>query len=111
MINIYEDIKDASRNVILGRTKLFIEETDAEGNIMAYSSGTSIIPDTSGTLLIVDDWLIPQIDKLLFIDGTLVVKEGEAIEKPVKSETELKEEELLRQLAELRAQRNEPAPE
>ena len=111
MINIYENIRDESRNIVSGRTKLFIEDTDSDGSIINYLHGTSVVPDTSGTLFVVDDWLIPQIDKLLFIDGSLQVKEGEQLDEPVKSEIDLQEEELLRQLKALRAQRNEPAPE
>src|SRR5699024_11240885 len=68
-------------------------------------SGQTIVPEGPGTLFVVDECLIPQIDKLLFIDGILQVKEGENIDEPVKSEIDLQEEELLRQLAELRAQR------
>lgn len=108
MINIYENIRDQSRNIVSGRTKLFIEDTDADGNIINFLHGTSVVPDTSGSLFIVDDWLIPQIEKLLFIDGTLQVKDGEELDVPVKTEKELMIEELQRQMAELQAMPDEP---
>src|SRR5699024_9920383 len=109
MINVYENIRDESHNIIDGRTILFIEDVDAEGNIINFLHGTSVVPYTSGSLFIVDDWIIPQIDKLLFIDGTLQVKDGEQIDEPVKSEIDLQEEELLCQLEALRAQKEEGA--
>lgn len=101
----YKEIRDENGQVIEGRTHLFVTECDTDGSIINSQSGASIVPEGSGTLFVVDDWLIPQIDKLQFVDGNLVVKDGETIETPVKSEIDLQEEELLRQLAELRAQR------
>ena len=85
--------------MIPGRTKLFIVDSDNEGEIVRSYDGTSIIPENNGTLFIVDDWLIDQLDKVVFKDGTLQVKEGEQLDEPVKSEKEKQREELLRQLA------------
>src|SRR5699024_7182583 len=103
MIKVYENLRDENSNIVNGRTKLFIQEVN-EGNEIIYSqSGTLLTPEDSGTMFIVDDWLIPQMDKLLFIDGELVVKDGETIEEPVKTEKEIKREELLKQIAELDA--------
>lgn len=62
-------------------------------------------PSSPGTLLFVDVWIIDQIDKLLFVDGELKVKDGEELIPPVKSELELEEEELLRRIAEIQAQK------
>lgn len=101
MINIYENIRDQSRNIVSGRTKLFIEDADADGNIINFLHGTSVVPDTSGSLFIVDDWLISQIEKVEFIDGELSIKDGESLDVPVKSDKELEIESLRRQIEEL----------
>ena len=109
MVNMYESIRDSSGDNIDGLTKFFIKTVNEDDSISEFLSGTSIVPNDPGTLLIVDEWIVEQVDKLLFIDGELVVKEGETLDEPVKSDIELQEEELLRQLAELRAQKSEPA--
>ena len=106
MVKIHDSLRDSEGDMVKGRTKLFILSTDSEGSICDFLEGYAIVPEESGTLFIVDDWLIPQINKLKFIDGELKVKDGEAINEPKKSEDELKEEELLRQLAELRAKKD-----
>ena len=109
MINIYEELKSSDGNVIPGRTKLFIVDSDNDGNITRSYDGTSIIPESNGTLFIVDDWLITQLEKVLFVDGELRIKDGEELVPPVKSEKELRIEELQRQMAELQAMPDEPA--
>ena len=91
--------------MIPGRTKLFIVDSDNEGGIVRSYDGTSIIPENNGTLFIVDDWLINQLDKVVFKDGTLQVKDGEQLVEPVKTVLEREEEELLKRLAELRAKK------
>ena len=111
MIKTYETIKDENDNSINNLTKLFIIETDEQGDILRSRDGTSIIPEESGAMFIVDDWLIPQLDKIQFIDGTLKVKEGEELVEPVKSEKEKQREELLRQLALLDADTEEVTDE
>ena len=111
MVNIYEELKDSDGNVLPGRTKFFIVETDENNNITRSYDGTSIIPESNGTLFIVDDWLIDQLDKVIFKDGTLQVKEGEQLDEPVKTEKELQREELLRQLALLDADTEETTDE
>ena len=111
MVNIYEELKDSDGNVLPGRTKFFIVETDENNNITRSYDGTSIIPESNGTLFIVDDWLIDQLDKVIFKDGTLQVKEGEQLDEPVKSEKEKQREELLRQLALLDADTEEVTDE
>lgn len=109
MINVYSNLKDERGNLINGRTKLFVHQTDEEGNILNCLNGTSFTPAETGNMFIVDEWLINQLDKLLVIDGELIVKDGETIEAPKKSEVDLQEEELLKQLAELRAKKSESA--
>lgn len=104
MINIYESIYDENLNIIPGRTKLFIKESLEDGAIGKHDYGISVTPEQSGTMFIIDDWLISQREKLLFIDGELLVKDGEELIPPVKSEKELQREALLKQLAELDSQ-------
>ena len=112
MVETYRSVRDENGQVINGRVQLFIYDIHEDGEIgglLKGLNGTSIVPQCAGTLLVVDEYVAKQADKLKFIDGTLVVKEGETIEEPVKSDAELQEEELLRQLAELRAQKSAPA--
>ena len=105
MVNIYNSLRDEYDNLVNGRTKLFIKSTKDDGTINEYIRGLAFTPEGNGTMFIVDDWLIPQLDKIQFIDGTLKVKEGEELVEPVKSELEREEEELLKRLAELRAKK------
>lgn len=56
-----------------------------------------------------DDWIIPQLDKILFVNGELKVKDGEEIVPPVKTEKQLRIEELQRQLAELESMPDKPS--
>lgn len=109
MVKIYESIYDENLNVIPGRTKLFIKETLEDGAIGKHDYGIAVTPEQSGTLFIVDDWLIPQRHKLLFIDGELSVKDGEELIPPVKTEKELQIEAIERQLAALKAEPDVPA--
>ena len=104
MISIYSTNKDDEGNIISDRTILFIREFDDEGNIQTFQSGNFFTPDTNGVLLVVDSFIIDQIDKLIYKDGTLSVKQGEEIIEPKKSEKELRREALLKQLAELDSQ-------
>lgn len=105
MINVYDNLRDSEGNIAFGRTKLFVKNTLDDGSVNEYISGISCVPEDNGTMFIVDAYVVAQIDKVQFVDGQLSVKEGEIIEEPKKSDVELKEEELLRQLAELRAQK------
>ena len=111
MIHIYSSFRDSEGKNINGRVKLFIRQTDEVGNIELFQSGIMVSPEENGTMFIVDDWLIPQIDKVQFKDGTLQVKEGEQLDEPVKSEKEKQREELLRQLALLDADTEEVTDE
>lgn len=106
MINVYDNLRDDDGGAIIGRTKLFISKTDEQGTILSSQSGTLLTPEGTGTMFIVDDWLIPQIDKVVFKDGTLQVKDGEQLDEPVKSDLQLEEEALLKRLAELQVQKN-----
>lgn len=110
MINVYDNLRENSGNIILGRTKLFIKEVDSDGKLLSCQSGELLTPEGSGTLFIVDDWLIDQLDKVVFKDGTLQVKDGEQLDEPVKSDLQLEEEALLKRLAELQAQKNTEEP-
>lgn len=107
MINCYDNNFDEIGNLINGRTKLFIRKVNEENEIEESFSGTRYVPEGAGTLFIVDDWLIPQLDKVQFKDGVLSVKDGEELIPPVKTEKELQREALLKQLAELDSQPSE----
>lgn len=104
MVKIYDSIKDEYGNVIDGVTKLFIVSTKPDNTVGKFISGIACVPEGNGTMFIVDEWLIPQIDKVQFKDGALSVKDGEELIPPVKSEKELQREALLKQLAELDSQ-------
>lgn len=104
MVNIYEDLRDENGNLIKGRTRLFIKTVDESNVVELYQSGASFVPEENGTMFIVDEWLIPQIDKVQFIDGTLSVKDGEELTPPAKTEKELKIEGLLQRIAELESE-------
>lgn len=108
MIHIYSSFRDSEGNSIKGRIKLFIRQTDEVGNIELFQSGIMVSPEENGTMFIVDDWLIPQIDKVQFKDGMLSVKEGEELIPPAKTEKELQIEAIERQLAALKAEPDEP---
>lgn len=105
MINIYESINDENGNRVINRTKLFITETNEDGEILNRNYGFGVVPLTSGTMFIVDEWLIPQLDKVKMINGQLLLKDGEEIVPPVKTDLEIQEEELEKQLAALRAKK------
>lgn len=111
MVKIYDSIKDANGIEDPNRTRLFITKVDDSGAVSEFLSGNSAVPMTNGTMFIVDDWLIDQLDKVIFKDGTLQVKEGETLDEPVKSEKEKQREELLRQLALLDADTEETTDE
>ena len=106
MVKIYDNIKDEKGIESPSRVKLFITKTLDDGTISESIAGNSAVPMTNGTMFIVDDWLIDQLDKVVFKDGTLQVKEGEQLDEPVKTVLEREEEELLKRLAELRAKKN-----
>lgn len=100
MVNIYDEIRDENGLLYAGRTKLYIKhsEVDDEGNFSQYERGTALVFDSSGYQFIVDTWVIPQIDKLKIDGGTLVVKNGEQLQEPIKSPVELRMEELEKEL-------------
>lgn len=107
MVNIYENIRGDSGDLVRGRTKLFIKNTETNGTIGEFISGIACVPEGNGTMFIVDEWLIEQIDKVQFVNGDLSVKDGEELIPPVKTEKELQREALLKQLAELDSQPSE----
>lgn len=107
MINIYNSLRDENDAVIPNRTILFVrkDDIDDDGEFERFSYGLGVSLDGSGYSFIVDDWLIDQLDKVVFKDGTLQVKDGETLDEPVKTVLEREEEELLKRLAELRAKK------
>lgn len=109
MINIYNSLRDENDALVPNRTILFIrkDEINENGEFELYSYGLGVSLDGSGYSFIVDNWLIDQLDKVVFKDGALQVKEGEQLDEPVKSEKELQREALLKQLAELDSQPSE----
>ena len=107
MLELYDDVRLSDGSIASGRTKLFIKETLDDGTISNCQTGSLLLPDGAGTIFIVDDWLIDQLDKVQFIDGVLSVKDGEELIPPVKTEKELQREALLKQLAELDSQPTE----
>ena len=113
MINIYNSLRDENDTLLPNRTILFIrkDEIEENGEFELYSYGLGVSLDGSGYSFIVDDWLIDQLDKVVFKDGTLKVKDGEQLDEPVKSEKEKQREELLRQLALLDADTEEVTDE
>ena len=104
MIEIYESIRDEKGGIVPGRTKLFIVNSNEFGDIILSEHGTKLTPEGTGAMFIVDEWLIPQLDKVKFLDGVLSVKDGEELTAPVKTEKEIQREALLKQLAELDSQ-------
>lgn len=101
MIKKYENIRDANGSRITGRTKIFIEEVDEEGEIIKCLCGDAIVPDSSGVMFIVDAYITKEVDKLILKDGDLIVKDGETIDEPEKTPEEIEREQLLARLAEL----------
>src|SRR5699024_1454030 len=106
MVKIYDNIKDENGIDDPKRVRLFITKVDDDGTVSEYLSGNSAVPMTNGTMFIVDDWLIDQLDKVVFKDGTLQVKDGDQLDEPVKSDLQLEEEAILKRLAELQAKKN-----
>ena len=106
MINIYNSLRDENDTLLPNRTILFIrkDEINEDGEFELYSYGLGVSLDGSGYSFIVDDWLIDQLDKVIF-------KDGEQLVEPVKSEKEKQREELLRQLALLDADTEEVTDE
>ena len=107
MVKVYQSMYDDNLNVVQGRTKLFIKEALEDGSIGNHDYGIVVSTSETGTMFIIDDWVIEQRDKLLFKDGVLSVKDGEELIPPVKTEKELQREALLKQLAELDSQPTE----
>lgn len=105
MVNIYDVLRNEDGSYIPERTKLFISKIGEDGEIHSSQYGKDIIPEGTGFMFIVDEYVAKQVDKLVLIGNSLEVKEGELLEVPEKSEDDIREEELLRQLAELRASR------
>lgn len=100
-----------SLNEMPNRRIAFIT-TDDSGEILSSTvSKGAVATDRTGSTLIVDDYIADQITKFRFINGELILNDGEELIVPVKTEKELKIEELQRQMAELQAMPDEPTDE
>ena len=110
MVKTYDELRDENGITYKGRTRLFVRhsEINSEGGFGEFESGNASVFDASGYQFIVDDYVISQINKLKIVDGSLVVRDGEEIIPPTKTEKELKIEEIERQLAALKAELGEP---
>ena len=110
MVKTYDELRDENGITYKGRTRLFVRhsEINSEGGFGEFESGNAAVFDASGYQFIVDDYVISQINKLKIVDGSLVVRDGEEIIPPTKTEKELKIEEIERQLAVLKAELGEP---
>lgn len=110
MVKTYDELRDENGIAYQGRTRLFIRqsEVDSDGNFGEFEQGNATVFEASGYQFIVDDYVISQINKLKIVDGNLVVRVGEEIMPPTKTEKELKIEEIERQLAALKAELGEP---
>lgn len=111
MVKTYDELRDENGIAYQGRTRLFIRqsEVDSDGNFGEFERGSASVFEASGYQFIVDDYVISQIDKLKIVDGNLVVRDGEEIMPPTKTERELQIEAIERQLAALKAEPDEPA--
>lgn len=111
MVKTYDELRDESGIAYQGRTRLFIRksEVDSDGNFGEFERGSASVFEASGYQFIVDDYVISQINKLKIVDGNLVVRDGEEIMPPIKTERELQIEAIERQLAALKAEPDEPA--
>lgn len=97
MVNIYDRLRDENGMIPKGRTKLFVKDTGV-ADIREFKSGIALVPEESGWIFIVDEYLVNQIDKLQIANGELTVKEGMSIQERIKTPGELRMEELEREL-------------
>ena len=101
---IYKSLFDDEGNEVTKRQIIFITAS-GDGEIESMTTGKPLAVNKSGHVYVVDDVVVENIDKFQIKNGTLELINGEKIEKPVKSELEREEEELLKRLAELRAKK------
>lgn len=109
MVKTYDELRDENGIIYQGRTRLFIRqsEVDPDGNFGEFERGSAYVFEASGYQFIIDDYVISQIDKLKIVDGNLVVRDGEEIMPPTKTERELQIEAIERKLAALKAEPDE----
>jgi len=92
------------KNKDFGRVKVFFS-TNEENDNLTIHLGDGVIVNEIGFQFYIDDYVAEQIDKCeLYMDGfkpRLRVKEGETVEVPIKTEKQIREEELRRELYEL----------
>lgn len=103
MIDVYESNEDGDK------VKVFYAVKD--GELSTVTLGNSAISKTSGIQFYVDDYVALQLDKMdISLDGftpKLVLKEGEELIIPEKSEKEKEIERLKKELERLQAEGNE----
>lgn len=104
---LYDDFLDENEKTVINRKIVFVRSDDF-GNIKSSTKSDSVITvNKSGFVFIMDDYEAEQIDKFKVINGQLVLKDGKTIEEPQKTELQLEEEALQRQLEEIRQKRTE----
>lgn len=101
---IYKSLYDEQGNERSSATIIFIEANEFGEMTSIVNGGKVIGVSSTGLSFVVDSLVAEQIDKFEVIGRDLVLKEGEELIPPVKSEKELKREALLRQIAELDAE-------
>lgn len=105
---IYSNIYDENGNERTNCTVIFIT-LNSEEEITSITNGGKVTGVSStGLTFVVEHLVAEQIDKFEVIGRNLVLKDGEELIPPVKTERELQREELLRQIAELDAAEDEP---
>lgn len=102
---IYKSLFDDEGNEVIKRNIIFITATE-DGEVESMTTGKPLAVNKTGYVYVVDDVVVKNIDKFEIKGGQLELKEGERIEEPVKSELEIEEEELLKRISEIQAQKN-----
>lgn len=101
---IYKNMYDDEGNEVTSRKLVFIT-TEDDGTINSTTSSQSLAVNRTGFVYVVDEVVLNNIDKFEVINGNLQLRDGETLEEPVKSDLEIEEEELLRRIAEIQAQK------
>lgn len=106
---IYSNIYDENGNDRKNCTVIFITVGD-DGEITSITNGGKVLGVSStGLSFVVDPLIAEQIDKFEVNGRNLVLKDGEELIPPVKTEKEKMIEEMERQLAALKAEPDEHA--
>ena len=106
---IYSNIYDENGNERTNCTVIFIT-LNSENKITSITNGGKVTGVSStGLTFVVEHLVAEQIDKFEVIGRELVLKDGEELIPPVKTEKELQIESIERQLAALKAESDEPS--